>query len=157
MPRGSRRAPPLPAADVGLQDWHIRHRFPTFVHRRRASAEGKRVGAAEWQGTLQPRECSPVYTVCVRYRPGRPPTVRVLRPVLARKAPHVYDDGTLCLYWPKEWRWRSSELLAGTIIPWTALWLYYYELWLDTGDWLGSSSHTASPINRDREREADGA
>lgn len=36
-------------------------------------------------------------------------------------------------------------LIAKTILPWTALWLYYYELWLDTGKWLGPSSHTADP------------
>jgi len=34
-------------------------------------------------------------------------------------------------------------LIATTILPWTALWLYYYELWLDTGKWLGPSSHSA--------------
>jgi hypothetical protein len=34
-------------------------------------------------------------------------------------------------------------LIATTLIPWTALWLYYYELWLDTGKWLGPSSHAS--------------
>jgi hypothetical protein len=36
-------------------------------------------------------------------------------------------------------------LIATTILPWTALWLYYYELWLDTGKWLGPSSHATDP------------
>jgi len=56
----------------------------------------------------------------------------------------VYADETLCLFWPDEWIWRGHELVAETIIPWTALWLYYYELWLDTGEWLGPSSHHPS-------------
>ena len=54
-----------------------------------------------------------------------------------------YPDGSLCLYWPHEWWWRSDCIIAETIIPWTASWLYFYELWLDTGEWLGPSSHSA--------------
>lgn len=69
------------------------------------------------------------------------PIVRVLSPALAPDAPHVYRGGELCLYWPKEWRWYGDELIAETIVPWTASWLFYYELWLDTGKWLGPSSH----------------
>ncbi len=53
---------------------------------------------------------------------------------------HRYPDGSLCLYWPDEWGWTARESLAATIVPWTAFWLYYYELWLVTGEWLGPSS-----------------
>ena len=28
-------------------------------------------------------------------------------------------------------------LLAKTTVPWASRWLYYYELWLVTGKWLG--------------------
>lgn len=28
-------------------------------------------------------------------------------------------------------------MIAETIVPWTALWLLYYELWLETDEWLG--------------------
>jgi hypothetical protein len=28
-------------------------------------------------------------------------------------------------------------MIATTIIPWLALWLYYYEVWLATGHWEG--------------------
>ncbi len=55
--------------------------------------------------------------------------------------PHLYADGSLCLYWPKEWRWSRKAIIAETILPWAANWLLYYELWLDTGEWLGPSSH----------------
>ena len=27
--------------------------------------------------------------------------------------------------------------ISSTIIPWTSEWLYYYEIWLINGDWLG--------------------
>jgi hypothetical protein len=49
--------------------------------------------------------------------------------------------GPVAVVYPPEWRWRPNERLAQTIVPWTALWLYYYEGWLVTGDWLGPSSH----------------
>jgi len=117
-----------------MQDLHVRQRFPGFSY--------KRVGGeVTWRGSLQPRATSPAYWVEVKYRVGRVPKVRVLRPSLVAGAPHLYGDGTLCLYWPKEWVWRCHELIAETVIPWAALWLFFYELWLDTGEWLGPSSH----------------
>jgi hypothetical protein len=99
-----------------------------------------RSGGLDWRGVLQPTPDSPSYLVRLLNEPGRAPAVFVLSPSIQRDAPHRYSDGTLCLYWPKEWRWSASESLALTIVPWTALWLYYYELWLVTGDWLGPSS-----------------
>ncbi|MGH8092034.1 MAG: hypothetical protein ACREIF_00990 [Chthoniobacterales bacterium] len=27
--------------------------------------------------------------------------------------------------------------LADTIVPWTSRWLYFYEIWLATGEWMG--------------------
>lgn len=92
-------------------------------------------------GELQPRITSPVYSVEIRYKYREFPKVRVVSPDLTDNPPHCYGDGTLCLYWPKEWRWDPSHLIADTILPWAALWLFYYELWLDTGKWLGPSSH----------------
>lgn len=94
----------------------------------------------EWNGPLQPTDESPVYHVRVVHNPNRSPKAFVVRPAIAKGAPHRYGDGSLCLYWPVEWQWKPSELLAETIIPWTALWLYYYELWLVTREWLGPSS-----------------
>ena len=36
-------------------------------------------------------------------------------------------------------------MIADTILPWAALWLVFYELWCDTGRWLGPSSHDQRP------------
>jgi hypothetical protein len=123
-----------PTFSLALQHAHLQHRFPGFSFRRVA-------GGAVWRGTLQPREISSIYQVEIRYKLGGVPEVRVVSPSLVSNVPHLYSNGTLCLYWPKEWRWRGNELISETILPWTALWLYYYELWLDTGAWLGPSSH----------------
>ena len=119
---------------AGVQNLRIRQLFPAFSFVWRNA-----VGV--WRGYLQPSETSPAYRVEVRYQQGGLPTVRVLQPTLIKGAPHLYREGHLCLYWPKEWHWRGDTLIAETILPWTAQWLLYYELWLDTGRWLGPSSH----------------
>jgi hypothetical protein len=131
------------ATNVPLQQMHMAHRFPAFTRRTMP-------GATEWRGTLQPRDTSPAYKVAVKVRHtvDAVPQVRVLRPALAPNAPHLYGDGTLCLYWPEEWHWRHDALIAETILPWAVLWLFHYELWLDCGEWLGPSSHDASPDGR---------
>ena len=145
--RSSRPLARRHVANPALQTLHIARRFPTFTFVR----EG---GEAVWRGTFQPRQSSPLYRVAVRKRPGRAPRVNVMWPQLDPLAPHVYSDGRLCLYWPEEWVWRESELIAETILPWTALWLYYYELWLDSGVWLGPSSHDAALSKTGGERSA---
>lgn len=122
-----------------LQNLQIQQRFPgNFLYKRERNGK-----IATWQGRLQPTELSPAYLVEVRYKIWETPQVRVLWPDLVPGALHLYPDGRLCLFWPKEWRWRRDQLIAETILPWTSLWLRFYELWLDTGTWLGpSSSHT---------------
>ena len=102
--------------------------------------------AVTWEGDLQPTPDSPRYRLRVEYHLGGPPRVVVLSPPLRPGAPHLYDDGSLCLYWPGEWLWRTSDKsIAKTVIPWAAFWLFYYELWSVTGEWLGPSSHAPSP------------
>lgn len=131
------RKPKRPSARVislAWQNWHIKRHFPSFTYR---SAPG----LALWRGTLQPRLSSPVYQIEIRYRGKKVPAVKVISPPLVDGCPHLYKDGFLCLYWPKEWQWRPDQIIAKTILPWAASWLYYYELWLDTGEWLGPSSH----------------
>jgi hypothetical protein len=123
------------------QDCYLHQRFPTFSY----YCDRKKNGV--WHGTLQPRNLAPLYRVEIRYRLGTVPKVRVLSPTLVPGSPHIYpDDGSLCLYWPAEWRWTGDQLLAETIVPWTADWLCFYELWLDCGEWLGPASpHSTGP------------
>jgi len=122
-----RQEPPL---NLALQDLHIKQRWPTF--RRVSNAKDP-----TWRGVLQPTEVSGQYTVVVTYRLGSIPKVRVESPKLAPGTPHLYPDGSLCLYYPGEWSWHGRLIIAETIIPWAAHWLFYYELWLDTGKWHG--------------------
>ena len=55
------------------------------------------------------------------------------------KLPHVYshDLQQLCLYSPSKKEWTNQKLIANTIIPWASEWLFFYELWLSDGMWLG--------------------
>ena len=124
-----------------IQAWHIQKRFPDFTYH-------VRNGLAVWRGYLQPRMTAPNYLIEVKYRLKDIPRVWVLSPSLHPDAVHLYAEQDLCLYWPKEWGWRGDQIIAETIIPWTGSWLYYYELWLDTGKWLGPSSHDYRPQSK---------
>ncbi|MDH3292053.1 MAG: hypothetical protein OEQ75_13675 [Gemmatimonadota bacterium] len=112
----------------------MRNNFPQF------EARVNRAGGVDWYGYLQPTPESVCYRVHIRHQPNRDPRVWIEVPRLRKDAPHLYADGSLCLYWPADWRWTPRECLADTIVPWTAFWLYFYELWLVTGDWLGPQS-----------------
>lgn len=118
---------------MARQALHMNLRWPQFA----------RTGGAEsstWRGELRPTEESRSYQVAISHSLGGIPKVRVLQSQIDPLAPHLYSDGTLCLYWPREWRWHDHRLLAETIVPWTANWLYFYELWQITGEWLGPSA-----------------
>lgn len=58
-----------------------------------------------------------------------------------KKVPHLYPDCSLCLYYPKKNEFNYKDAWTKTIIPWTSLWLYYYEVWKETGCWLGGGIH----------------
>jgi hypothetical protein len=32
-------------------------------------------------------------------------------------------------------------MIANTIVPWSVLWLFYFEDWLCTGEWSGGGVH----------------
>ncbi len=90
----------------------------------------------ECNGRCQPSEHSPVYTYKVTYTPDRPPKVTVVSPKIAYdENMHMYSDGSLCLYYPKDYSWTSTSHLYDTIIPWTHEWFIFYELYLLTGEW----------------------
>ena len=58
-----------------------------------------------------------------------------------KKVPHLYSNGSLCLYYPEYQEWNYRDSWAETLIPWTSLWLFYYEIWKETGNWLGGGIH----------------
>ena len=97
-------------------------------------------------GELRPSELSATYKVRIEQYGGDSPDVWVLDPELKRRMddepiPHMYGQERLCLYLPGGREWEHDDPIALTIVPWASLWLYFYELWHATGEWLGGGIH----------------
>lgn len=60
-----------------------------------------------------------------------------------RLIPHLYsrEKIQLCLYYPNYKEFNVYMSLCNTIIPWTFLWLSYYEEWLYSNEWKGGGIH----------------
>lgn len=102
-----------------------------------------------WTGKVKPTALSKEYTLLILYTFKKSPKVWVigdeLEKIEDKDFPHIYDKDVekkmvqICLYMNSEF--NSSKYLSSTIIPWAIEWLYYYELWLITGKWLGGGRH----------------
>ncbi len=90
-----------------------------------------------FKGELHVKPEFPVYKVSIEYRNNLTPIVKVINPPLVEKPPHVYPDKKLCLFHPDEFSWRKEKLIANEIVEWTAAWIYFYEVWLEKGEWYG--------------------
>lgn len=111
-----------------------------------------------WIGKLRPTPLSTEYEVEIEYEIGRYPKAYVLSPKLHSydekvEIPHIYKDSDgprPCLFLPNSGEWHGKRLIAETIIPWLSIWLFFYEVWLSTGEWLGEGVH---PISKERDAE----
>ena len=96
---------------------------------------------------------SKVYRIRMTYRLRSEPGVYVVAPLLQQRSPaesipHVYSGNRLCLFLPGIGEWRPTDSIAETVIPWTATWLFFYEVWLATGQWRGEGEHPKSQGGR---------
>lgn len=112
-------------------------------------------GMIIWYGRIQPTPLSDQYDIRINYRLGAAPVVNVLSPRLRtgpnnEPIPHIYNSGALCLYRPWANEWTPNLSIAETIVPWTYLWLYFYELWQATGRWHGGGEHPRRRVERKR-------
>lgn len=115
--------------------------FPSFVlsHRGRGPV---------WRGELQPQENSPRYRVRIEWHTPKAPRVFVDPSQVPDQTPHRYANGCLCLYYPKDRSWTAEVLIAESIVPWTAQWLAFYELWVITKKWFGPEAPHGRRENR---------
>jgi hypothetical protein len=120
----------LVALTTAQHNARIRQLFPQFQY-------AWERGTGIWSGTLQPQEEGAVYHVRIAYKVTDRPRVKVTSPAIRQDAKHLYPGGELCLYYPKDRTWHSGLHIAETIIPMTAEWLLFYELWLESGKWWG--------------------
>lgn len=104
-----------------------------------------------WEFMATPSPLSRTYRVKIEHEESSRPKVSVIDPdlhVLAgdRKLPHIYASHPprLCLYLPDTKEWSPELLIAMTIVPWTYLWLFYFEEWLLSNDWKGGGEHPES-------------
>jgi hypothetical protein len=98
-----------------------------------------------WLGALKPTELSRSYLVEVDYLLKQEPVVRVRSSLATREGeslPHVWNHAQriLCLHRSSDWTPRM--LLANSILPWASEWLFFYEIWLVTGQWDGGGEWT---------------
>lgn len=126
----------------------MRLRWPTFTSR---VCRGKLV----MEGELCPDALCATYRARITYRGGDNPEVCIVQPQLRPRVegesiPHMYGQEFLCLFLPGTQEWAPDKLIALTIVPWTSLWLYFYEVWHATGEWLGGGVEPGKtrPIRR---------
>ena len=114
-----------------------------------ASGAGSlRAGRLVWRFAATPSPLSRRYTARIEFAHGHSPIVFIETPDLidlaaGRRLPHVYEQcpPRLCLYLPGTEEWHPSLRLDQTIVPWTCLWLFYFEDWLVTEQWNGGGMH----------------
>lgn len=118
-------------------------------------------GRLSWRYVGRPSPISREYALRVEYGLGEPPSVFVDGPDLVnlaggRDLPHVYSQSPtrLCLYLPGTTEWSPDLLINRTIVPWSVLWLWYFEDWLSTDIWRGGGVHPGDLPASDRERRA---
>lgn len=134
----------------------------------RFDCERKPDGLLIWSGYLRPHaQC---YKIAVFWNASQfeLPYVMIVCPDLEplkggsfEQIPHlIYDDANpkhsgLCLFDPDGNEWCKAKLIAETTMFWTCEWLYYYEIWHVTGEWLGPSIGYESIAEiRDEEAQA---
>ncbi|WP_229368347.1 hypothetical protein [Telluribacter humicola] len=90
---------------------------------------------------MKPTDDSPIYRLRLEYSVWGKPAMYIEEPEIIPSALiHIYKEGNLCLYYPKETPWKDHFHMKDTMLPWTAEWLVFYELYKLYGVWLGKSA-----------------
>ncbi len=130
-----------------IQIQAMKSKYPNFSCK-------KKDGELIFTGDLMIMPELPVYNVSVHYRFNLPPKVYVNSPKLDDKCPHRYKDDSLCLYHRDNFKWNADKLLATMIMQWTIAWIYFYEAWLQTGEWYGPEVPHGNTERKEVEKEA---
>jgi len=86
------------------------------------------------------------YLIKVRYSKKSAPKIFIVTPEIRYKqAPHLYNDSSLCLYKPTLWQWENKMSFTKELFPTICLWLYFYEVWQQTGIWYGEEAKHDTP------------
>jgi hypothetical protein len=134
--------------------------FSTSVQRLHLSAQtegyslSKSPQLLRWRYKTRPNVLGREYDVLINYLKGHEPSVFVIAPDLnelsENEIPHIYHSTIdahfhsavcLCLYMKKYGEWNGEKIIADTVVPWVDLWLFFFEIWLATGEWDGGGEH----------------
>lgn len=132
-----------------IQIQAMKSKFPNFSCKKKA-------GELIFTGDLMIMPELPVYNVSVHYRFSASPKVYVNSPKLEDKCPHRYSDDSLCLYHRDNFKWNADKLVATMIMQWTIAWIYFYEAWLQTGEWYGPEVPHGNTVRKEVEKETNG-
>lgn len=101
-----------------------------------------------WKFKAQPSPVSRIYEVRLEFAVGSNAQVFIDTPDLSllakgERLPHVYAERPplLCLHLPGKGEWTPWMRLDETYVPWTYLWLEFFEDWLCDGVWRGGGVH----------------
>jgi hypothetical protein len=110
-----------------------------------------RAGRLTWRYVASPSPLSRKYSMRLQFAHGGVPEAYVDAPDLQslagdRTIPHLYCRKLfkLCLYLPRTYEWQPQMRLDQTVVPWSVLWLFYFEEWLLSDDWKGGGMHPGS-------------
>ncbi|MEW5831689.1 MAG: hypothetical protein AB1763_02500 [Campylobacterota bacterium] len=114
-----------------------------------------------WEFTAQPTPLSKTYLVLLIFHMDNySPDVFILDQDVwdiskKKSIPHLYDSKRvkLCLYYPAYKDWDQTMPLNTTFVPWTYLWLYYYEEWLFSCEWKGGGEHPSSKNSEENDKK----
>ncbi len=121
-----------------------------------------RMQRLRWEFDARPTSLSRSYRLRIEYHPEDTPKVYILDPNLVvlsgdRLIPHVYKQKPtrLCLYLPGTGEWLPHMFIDKTIVPWSYLWLFYFEDWLCTNEWKGGGVHPETDDGKDSKNPLD--
>lgn len=133
--RGSRKR----WLSIPSQAFCLRQSFPASIIRFHKNQ------GLTWEASITPSVMSLTYLIRIKYKLGGMPEVKVVDPELKRRAdrpiPHMFSGKSLCLFRYKHNEWDPEMRIDETIIPWTSMWLFHYEIWQATGEWRGGGEH----------------
>lgn len=94
------------------------------------------------RGVLELNGCSDSYRIKIEYVAGYEPKTTIVSPIIEpKKEIHMYNDHSICLYYPPDMRWNEKIPIYKYTIPWISEWIIFYELYLINGNiWEGKES-----------------
>ena len=127
-----------------------------------AGAGELRAGRLTWRFPTSPSSLSRDYNLRIEFCQGDTPDVFVDGPDIqtladGRPIPHLYQQHPprLCLYLPGTYEWQRWMRIDQTLVPWAALWLFYFEEWLGSDDWKRGGRHPPTGAGKGRRRNLD--